>query len=122
MKIFPLSKVDYINVEDLANAHILALEYLLGGGKTDVFNLGTNEGNSVKEVFSTCEQVTEKNIPVQIESRREGDPAILIADNKKAKTVLNWTPNNNLKKSISDAYNWEKVLQQRFSGKVHAEI
>lgn len=113
---------DYINIEDLANAHILALKYLLNGGKTDVFNLGTNEGNSVKEVFSSCEQVTGKTIPVQVENRRDGDPAILIADNKKAKSLLNWTPKNNLNKSISDAYNWEKVLQEKISGKVQVEI
>ena len=113
---------DYINIEDLANAHILALKYLLNGRKTDVFNLGTNEGNSVKEVFSSCEQVTGKTIPVQVENRRDGDPAILIADNKKAKSLLNWTPKNNLNKSISDAYNWEKVLQEKISEKVQVEI
>ncbi len=113
---------DYINIEDLANAHILALKYLLNGGKTDVFNLGTNEGNSVKEVFSSCEQVTGKTIPVQVENRRDGDPAILIADNKKAKSVLNWTPKNDLNKSIADAYSWEKVLQEKISEKVQVEI
>lgn len=113
---------DYINIEDLAKAHILALKYLLNGGKTDFFNLGTNEGNSVKEVFTSCEQVTKITIPVQIENRREGDPAILIADNKKAKTILKWSPQNNLNKSISDAYNWEKVLQNRISERVKMEI
>ncbi|MDE6138379.1 MAG: UDP-glucose 4-epimerase GalE [Candidatus Gastranaerophilales bacterium] len=101
---------DYINIEDLANAHVLALKYLENGGATSFFNLGTNEGNSVKEVFATCEKVTGKQIPVDIEGRREGDPAILIADNKKAKEVLSWLPEKNLEESILTAYNWEKTL------------
>ena len=102
---------DYINIEDLANAHILALEYLNNGGKTNYFNLGTNNGNTVKEVFSACETVTQQNIAVKKMNRREGDPASLIADNKKAKDCLNWTPKNNLEYSIETAYNWENKLQ-----------
>jgi len=98
---------DYINIEDLANAHILALEYLFQGGKTDYFNLGTNDGNSVKEVFELCEKVTNQKIPVKICPRREGDPASLVADNKKAKEILKWTPNRNLEKSIQTAFQWE---------------
>ncbi len=78
---------DYINVEDLADAHVLALKYLENGGITNFFNLGTQEGNSVKEVFAACESVTEKNIPVKEMPRRDGDPAILVADNKKAKEL-----------------------------------
>ncbi len=98
---------DYINVEDLADAHVLALEYLNNGGKTNFFNLGTNEGNSVKEVFTACEEVANKKLTVKICPRREGDPAILVADNSKAKKVLHWVPQNNLKQSIKTAYNWE---------------
>lgn len=101
---------DYINVEDLASAHVLALKYLEEGGETNFFNLGTNEGNSVKEVFSACEKVTGKDIPVDIKPRREGDPATLIADNKKAKEVLSWQPSKTLEKSIQTAYSWEKKL------------
>ena len=101
---------DYINVEDLASAHVLALKYLEEGGKTNFFNLGTNEGNSVKEVFSACEKVTGKEIPVDIKPRREGDPATLIADNKKAKEVLGWEPCKTLEESIQTAYTWEKKL------------
>lgn len=100
---------DYINVEDLIQAHILALKYLENGGKTDYFNLGTNEGNTVKEVFSVCEEVTGKKIPVNIMERRAGDSASLIADNKKAKTILDWEPKNSLKTSIKTAYEWEKA-------------
>ena len=104
---------DYINVENLIDAHILALEYLNKGGETNYFNLGTTDGNSVKQVFSTCEEVTEKNIPVEIKGRREGDPATLVADNKKAKNVLNWAPDKSLKDSIKSAYEWEKILQEK---------
>ena len=99
---------DYINVEDLANAHILALNYLKNGGETNYFNLGTNEGNTVKEVFSMCEKVTGKKISVEIKLRRAGDPAVLVADNTKAKEVLGWTPNKTLEDSIKTAYEWEQ--------------
>lgn len=103
---------DYINVEDLANAHVKALNYLENGGKTNFFNLGTNNGNSVKEVFSVCEKVTGKNIPVDVQPRREGDPAILVADNTKAKNILGWIPQKTLEDSILSAYNWEKKLSK----------
>lgn len=102
---------DYINVEDLAAAHIKALEYLNNGGKTDYFNLGTNDGNSVKEVFSLCEKVTGRSIPVEICPRRDGDPAKLVAENKKAKEVLDWNPEKDLEYSIKTANEWEKTLQ-----------
>ena len=104
---------DYINVEDLANAHILALEYLQKGGDTNYFNLGTKEGNTVKEVFSACEKVTDKKIPVTIMPRRKGDPASLVADNTKAKRVLGWNPQKTLENSIKSAYIWEKKLQNK---------
>ena len=103
---------DYINVEDLAQAHLLALDYLNKGGETNYFNLGTNDGNTVKEVFSACEKVTEKNIPVDICPRREGDPASLVADNTKAKSVLGWKTQNSLEYSIEKAYSWERTLQK----------
>ena len=66
---------DYINVEDLAQAHILALEYLKNGGKTNFFNLGTKDGNSVKEVFDACEKIKGCKIPLEVCARRAGDPA-----------------------------------------------
>lgn len=101
---------DYINIEDLVNAHLLALEYLNNGGTTNYFNLGTNDGNTVKEVFAVCEQITSKDIPVLLKPRREGDPASLVADNAKAKKVLNWQPTKKLEDSIETAYNWEKEI------------
>lgn len=102
---------DYINIEDLINAHVLALKYLDKGGETNYFNLGTTNGNSVKQVFSACENITEKTIPVEIKGRREGDPATLVADNKKAKETLGWIPEKSLEQSVQSAYDWEKVLQ-----------
>lgn len=103
---------DYINIEDLISAHLLALKYLNEGGNTNFFNLGTNDGNSVKEVFGECEKVTGKNIPVKQMPRRAGDPATLVADNTKAKQILNWLPQNNLENSIQTAYRWEQKLQK----------
>ncbi len=101
---------DYINVEDLALAHILALEYLNNSGETNYFNLGTKNGDTVKEVFSVCEKITEKTIPVNVMPRRTGDPASLVADNSKAKEVLGWNPQKTLEESISTAYTWENKL------------
>lgn len=103
---------DYINIEDLISAHLLALKYLNEGGNTNFFNLGTNDGNSVKEVFGECEKVTGKNIPVKQMPRRAGDPATLVADNTKAKQILNWLPQYNLENSIQTAYRWEQKLQK----------
>jgi UDP-glucose 4-epimerase len=78
------------------------------GGKTDVINLGTGVGYSVKEIIDVSEEITGKKINTEITERREGDPAILVADNKKAKEILGWEPKYNLKDIISSAYNWHK--------------
>ena len=99
---------DYVNVMDLADAHILALKYLDRNGKTDYFNLGTENGSSVKEVFAVSESVTGMKIPLEICDRRPGDPAVLIACNKKACEILGWKPKNALEDSISTAYQWEQ--------------
>ncbi len=106
---------DYINVEDLAQAHIKAIDYLKQGGETNFFNLGTNDGSSVKEVFAACEKVKGESIPLEVCPRREGDPATLVADNKKAKDVLSWAPEKDLEHSIKTAYDWEKELKSRIS-------
>ena len=103
---------DYINVEDLVDAHLLALDYLNKTNKTNVFNLGTNIGNTVKEVFETCEKVVGNQIGVNIQPRREGDPASLVADNKKALNLLGWKPEKTLENSIKSAYKWEETLQK----------
>jgi len=83
---------DYIHVDDLAEAHILALEYLLDGGKSEIFNCGYGFGFSVKEVINVVKKVTHKDFPVEETIRRDGDPAILIADSSKIKQKLNWHP------------------------------
>lgn len=99
---------DYIHVNDLADAHIKALKLLEETNSSDFINLGTGDGNSVKEVLSVCEEVTGKKINYEIVGRREGDPARLVADNKKAKEVLGWTPKYNLSEIITHAWNWHK--------------
>ena len=99
---------DYIHINDLGDAHLRALDYLSKGGKTDVINLGTGVGYSVKEIIDVSEEITGKKINTEITERREGDPAILVAENKKAKEILGWEPKYNLKDIISSAYNWHK--------------
>lgn len=95
---------DYVNVLDLAEAHRLSYEYLIKENKTDVFNIGTGEGYSVKEVFEACERVLNKKIPVEIKGRRVGDPAVLYADIGKVKNVLDWKSERSLEDSIKSAY------------------
>lgn len=102
---------DYVNIEDLIDAHLLALEYLNNGGKTNFFNLGTKDGSTVKEVFQASEKICGQAIPVKISARRAGDPSCLVADNSKARSILGWEPKRTLEDSIKSAYNWEKVLQ-----------
>ena len=99
---------DYVNVEDLAEAHRLAYQYLKENNKSDKFNLGTEKGSSVKEVFDTVEQITGKQIRVETLQRRDGDAAILLANAEKAKTILGWQPIRTLEDSIKTAYLWEK--------------
>jgi UDP-glucose 4-epimerase len=83
---------DYVHVSDLAEAHILALDYLRLGGDSDFINLGTGYGYSVLEVIENARKVTGHPIPTRIEGRREGDPAKLVADATKAQKVLGWNP------------------------------
>ncbi len=99
---------DYIHVEDLADAHVKALEYLNKGNSSQIINLGTGDGNSVKEVISVAEEITGKKIKSIIAARRAGDPAVLVADNKKAKEVLGWDPKFNLKDIIQTAWQWHQ--------------
>ncbi len=83
---------DYIHVNDLAEAHILAVETLLAGGTSDQFNVGTGSGHSVLEMIRGVEEVTGKKVPYVVGARREGDPAALVANADKLRTVLRWTP------------------------------
>lgn len=101
---------DYIHVTDLAQAHILAVEYLISGGESDIFNLGNGVGFSVKEVIETAKKVTGKEIKVVEEDRRAGDPAVLIASSEKAKKVLGWNPQyNELSTIIETAWKWHST-------------
>jgi UDP-glucose 4-epimerase len=98
---------DYIHVSDLASAHVLALQYLEKGGKSEVFNLGIGRGYSVREVVEICRRVTGREIPVHEAPRRPGDPAILVADPSKAKRVLGWKPRfTELEPIVETAWNW----------------
>ncbi|TQR45419.1 UDP-glucose 4-epimerase GalE [Paenibacillus popilliae] len=101
---------DYIHVSDLADAHVLAVEYLRGGGQSDVFNLGSGNGFSVLEVIQTAERVTERSVPTVVEERRAGDPAVLIASANKAKSVLGWNPKrDDLNVLIESAWKWHQA-------------
>ncbi len=97
---------DYIHVQDLIDAHILALDYLKNKGKSDVFNLGSQNGYSVREVISSCEKAVGKKIPIKEEARREGDPAVLIASSKKIRESLGWKPKFSLNDITQSAWKW----------------
>ena len=100
---------DYIHVNDLADAHILGLEYLLNGGESEVFNLGNGNGFSVREVIAAAEEVTARVIPVQECDRRPGDPPALIGTSEKARKILNWQPQYpGIKDIVSHAWQWHQ--------------
>lgn len=98
---------DYIHVNDLAQAHILAMEYLSKGGESNIFNLGNGVCFTVKEVIETARKVTNHTIPIREEERRAGDPSVLIASSEKARKVLGWKPQYaDLETIISTAWKW----------------
>ncbi|MCC5627416.1 UDP-glucose 4-epimerase GalE [Nostoc sphaeroides CHAB 2801] len=100
---------DYIHVNDLADAHILGLEYLLKGNDSEVFNLGNGSGFSVREVIAATEQVTGVSIPVQERDRRPGDPPILIGASEKARTILGWKPQYpSIEDIVAHAWQWHQ--------------
>ncbi len=101
---------DYVHVVDLIQAHLKAYDYLVNGGKSDAFNLGSNEGFSVKEMLTAARQITGKEIPVKVGPRRAGDPAVLVASPQKAKTILGWTPEYTTIETIfSSAWSWHQT-------------
>ncbi len=98
---------DYIHVTDLAQAHILAVKYLMNGNESDVFNLGNGIRFTVKEVIETARKVTSDAIKATVEPRRAGDPAFLIASSEKAQKTLGWKPQYaDLETIISSAWKW----------------
>ena len=101
---------DYIHVTDLAQAHILAVKYLMAGNESNIFNLGNVVGFTVKEVIETARKVTGDPIKAEIEPRRAGDPAQLIASSEKARTILGWKPEHaDLEEIIATAWKWHST-------------
>ena len=99
---------DYIHVSDLAQAHVLAMDSVLDGSPSDIFNLGTASGFSINDIIKAVECVTGKSVRVSYGERRRGDPAILIANNEKANQILGWTP------KYSDLYTLVQSVYQAF--------
>lgn len=105
---------DYIHVEDLAKAHVMALDYMAGGGESEVLNCGYGRGFTVREVIDVVKQVSGRDFPVQETGRRAGDPEALMADNQRITRVLGWTPDHdNLETIVRTAYEWECTWQAR---------
>ncbi|MBK8189891.1 MAG: UDP-glucose 4-epimerase GalE [Vampirovibrionales bacterium] len=100
---------DYVHVNDISRAHLLALAYLQGGGASQVFNIGTEHGYSVREVIDCCQTVTGRRVPVVEGPRREGDPPMLVANAEKIRRELGWKPEyDSLKPTIETAWAWEQ--------------
>lgn len=100
---------DYIHIEDLIDAHILAMNHIVNTNQSDKFNLGSGEGYSVKEMIEAARTVTNHPIPAREEARREGDPARLIASSQKAKAILGWSPKyETIEEVIRSAWNFFK--------------
>lgn len=109
---------DYVQVEDLIDAHILALKYLLKEQKSDVFNLGTAHGYSNLEILKSAKKVTGIDIPYTMGPRRGGDPDSLVADSSKARKVLGWQPQHeNVDDVIATAWNWHQKHPQGYQDK-----
>lgn len=107
---------DYIHVNDLAKAHILALEYLNENNKSDSFNLGNGKGFSVKKIIDTVEKVSGLKLNVEYGKRREGDPAVLVGSSKKAIKVLGWKPEfYKIEDIVETAYLWHKKNKDKIS-------
>ncbi|NJL00742.1 MAG: UDP-glucose 4-epimerase GalE [Spirulinaceae cyanobacterium SM2_1_0] len=100
---------DYIHVSDLADAHVLGLEYLLAGGQTDQFNLGNGSGFSVRQVLKTAQRISGKAFAIVERDRRPGDPPILVGSSAKASRILNWQPRyGDLDTIVSHAWQWHQ--------------
>jgi UDP-glucose 4-epimerase len=97
---------DYIHVRDLADAHVKGMNYLFHNAIADQINLGTENGATVLEVIKACEEATERSIEYDVEKKREGDPAILVADNSKARDLLSWKPKASLFDCVNNAWQW----------------
>lgn len=108
---------DYVHVEDLADAHVRALEYLAAGGAPLAANLGTGRGNSVREVLAAARRVTGREFPFETAPRRAGDPARLVASNALAREKLGWEPKRSLEDILASAWKWHSEHPRGFAGK-----
>jgi len=107
---------DYIHVEDLAEAHALALDYLRGGGPSTAVNLGNGQGYSVLEVVEAARRVTGREIKVEVQARRPGDPSHLVADAARARGLLGWQPRRpDLEAIIGSAWEWHTARPRGYS-------
>lgn len=114
---------DYINVVDLAQAHVVALNRLLkneNSDKVEVYNLGTGKGNSVLEMITAFEKVANKKLPYEIVERRKGDITVAYANTDKANTILNWKASKTIEESLSSSWNWEeRIRNYEFKNQKH---
>jgi UDP-glucose 4-epimerase len=105
---------DYVHVDDLAAAHVRALDHLAGGGASLIANCGYGRGYSVREVLDTVERVTGTALPVRHGERRPGDPAVLVADNRRIRERLGWQPRHaDLEAIVASAWRFEQALERR---------
>ena len=107
---------DYIHVLDLADAHVRSIRHLLDGGQSDIFNLGTGHGHSVKELVTAVQDLSPQPFIVGTTDRRPGDPARLVADNSKAKDILGWEPTCSFADIIESAWKWHADTEPRIFG------
>ncbi len=105
---------DYIHVDDLASAHVMALGYLLDGGAATTLNCGYGKGYSVREVVDVMRRVSGRDLIAEESDRRAGDPPVLIANNRKIRDTLGWTPqHDDLELICRNALDWERQLEDR---------
>jgi UDP-glucose-4-epimerase GalE len=100
---------DYVHVDDLADAHLAALEHLERGGESVTLNLGTGVGSTVLEVLAAAEQASGRPVPHTLAARRPGDPTALFADNARARELLGWTPTRSLQEIVRSAWAWHSA-------------
>jgi UDP-arabinose 4-epimerase len=104
---------DYVHVSDLAEAHVMALEYLLNGGESFAVNLGTGQGHSVREVLAAVEHVSGNVVPWRLASRRPGDPPSLIAAPTRAEQLLRWKATRSLPDIVASAWKWMELSRMK---------
>lgn len=108
---------DYVHIDDLAAAHVAALDHLAAGGAPLIANCGYGRGYSVRQVLDTVERVTGRTLPLRLGPRRPGDPAVLVADNRRIKALLGWQPrHDDLENIVSTAWRFEQALLEMRGG------